>query len=368
MKDCDICFGPLSKVDKKYSCSNYKCDSNVCDECIEDLINYSEDSDLLPKCPIKECESIYILSNLKGLPNKVLDTYYSACLKNILKDHKDEVVNQINEKKILDKIRNERIIFLEKEYPLSISLVAKIAFKNKLSKLNKQKVKLKTNNSDELKQKCPGFTCSGFLNKNGVCILCDAVTCNVCKGVKNESHKCNKEDIETVTYMNKMVKCPGCFLPVLKSEGCDSITCSFCTTNFLYSTGEIGGHGSSNIQIKTIEIRKLSDEYKEWMDGDCMSLLLQLESIEPKPINENTIITPLKSYIENGDNDLIVGKKIARKMDEYFSLLNDYKLYQIDMQKIEKILIKHDIVELKNTLTDFIKRWNKVILILDTVN
>ncbi len=293
---CAICFCPFNKHEKKYTCVQKECKELTCLECISSLIKFSEKSDIIPKCPALDCKGIFTMSNIKDIPKSSLRLYASACFKYMMKDKGNTVKKRIQEAKVLAELRNERLQYLEKEYPKAISLVAKLTFKSKLRALDKQKSKIVNAQINKADRICINSTCNGFLDPNYVCMTCGTEFCNKCEEKVKPNHICKQEDLDSVNLVNSMIKCPGCKLPVFKNVGCDSITCSNCGANFKYSTGQLGGHGSSNMKLqKTLSIakkEKLSNTLEKIIDAQCLELLLELEALEPTVKSKDAILTP----------------------------------------------------------------------------
>ena len=240
---CLICFSPFEGNQVRYICVRKECDQSICQECLFSLITYSEESNVLPKCPSDKCSGIYTLADIPDIPKEYLQLYESACFKYIMKDQGDTVKRRMQEAKVLANIRDDRLKHLEKEYPKAISLIAKISFKSKLRALDKQKGKIVNAQVNKATRSCLNMVCNGFLDPNFVCMTCESEFCGNCDRKLGPNHECKQEDLDSVNIVNSMVKCPGCKLPVFKNEGCDSITCANCSTNFSYSTGQLGGHG-----------------------------------------------------------------------------------------------------------------------------
>lgn len=358
---CAVCFCPIEKNERSYSCVVIECNECVCEECMILLLKFSEGSGIIPKCPAEKCKGIYTLSNLKEMSQDDLSIYSSACFKYIMKDQGDVVKKRLQEIKILTDLRNERLKYLEQEYPKGILLTAKITFKDRLRSLDKQKSKLKSAQINKTNRNCMNVVCNGFLDPNFVCITCGTEFCNQCEVKITENHVCKQEDLDSVNIVNDMVKCPGCKLPVFKNEGCDSITCSNCNTNFEYSTGKLGGHGSSNAKLgKTISINKkerLSNIFEEHLNSECLELLLMFEALEPKIRTKDTILTPIKEYFSTNDSQL-AKKKIAIKIDKYYNYMAKNRHYHKLLIKIEeKIRNKEDLDDLKEYLDDVISKY-----------
>jgi hypothetical protein len=339
-QSCIVCFYPLNKKEKTYTCIKKECDVKTCSECINSLIEFSENNDTIPSCPGENCNAIFTLSDINDIPKAYLRLYASACFKHMMKSDGNVAKKRIQEAKILSDLRNERLKYLENEYPKAISLVAKITFKNKLRVLDKQKSKIAAAQLSKLTRICMNLTCNGFLDANFVCMTCDTEFCNKCeKRLLKAGHICKQEDLDSVNLVNNMVKCPGCKLPVFKNVGCDSITCSNCSTRFIYSTGEIGGHGSSNAKLqKKILIQKkerLSHVLKDKVNEKCIELLLIAEALEPRVKMKSALLTPLRDYFKNG-NAKLAGRRLAFKIDEYYNYLFRNKRYYKFMTNFEK--------------------------------
>lgn len=356
--DCVICFCPFEKNDRRYTCVEPDCKTDICKECLHALITFSESNELIPKCPSSKCHGIYIWSGIRDVPKDIQQLYYSACFKFMMKDQGDHVKKGLQEEKILSDIRNQRLMYLEKEYPLAISLVAKITFTNKLRHLDKQKAKIASAQVSKANKGCFNLVCNGFLDPNYVCMMCSTEFCRSCEKKLKTGHVCQQEDLDSVNLVNNMIKCPGCKLPVFKNEGCDSITCSNCSTNFQYSTGQVGGHGSSNAKLaKTLSIQKkekLSDIFAKQLDEDNMESLIKLEALEPSIRHKETILHPLKGYLKDHDREN-AGRQIAKKIDEYYTFKITYKRVHVALSKVEEKLVdKASPDELKITIRTLI--------------
>jgi len=88
--------------------------------------------------------------------------------------------------------------------------------------------------------KCPIDSCLGYLDSNSHCNACNKDICKKCNQEKIKDHKCKKEDIETVEYLQKNTKgCPKCGIRTSKVDGCDQMWCVDCKTAWNWSTGDI---------------------------------------------------------------------------------------------------------------------------------
>jgi len=340
MTECLVCFCDIEG--DSYGCADPKCHGETCDECIDSLINFSAENERIPTCIRSECNSYYTLSSLKGVPKETILKYNQSCLNFFLKDQGDLVQKKIEEEKILAKLRAERTQFINQEYPAAIALVASLTFKSKLRHLERQKSKLISKQLNSANRSCMLSTCNGFLDKNMVCLTCSTEFCQRCevKLIPNQPHQCKQEDLDSVNIVNDMVRCPKCKLPVFKDVGCDSITCSNCNTNFLYSTGKIGGHGSSNAKIKVNlnERKRISIAFRQKIPSSCMENILLIEASEPKPKSKDSLLVPIKDYYQNG-NQGKSGAKLARLFNVYLAKKYECRDYYTKIVELEKVIL-----------------------------
>jgi LSD1 subclass zinc finger protein len=199
--------------------------------------------------------------------------------------------------------------------------------------------------------------CIGKLDAANTCLLCLTKFCIKCDRAipQNTSHTCKPEDLESIDFIKSLIKCPECKVPVQRSDGCDSITCSNCQTRFNYITGERGGHGSHNAQIIIKQRRKLSDDLKGLLGIDEYKVLLNIESKEPPLKTDKSLVNSVKMYYEikdkleeNQEIDLetitSIGLKIARGLE--FLVTN-----QIHTKKFYNALAEIEYLNKNNQLT-----------------
>ena len=93
------------------------------------------------------------------------------------------------------------------------------------------------NVAKEFIRQCPNNTCKGFLSKNLYCELCHIHACANCHEIKNTTHICNPDTIETIKSMKNNTKpCPKCATLIFKIQGCDQMYCVQCHTAFSWNT------------------------------------------------------------------------------------------------------------------------------------
>ena len=183
---------------------------------------------------------------------------------------------------------------------------------------------------------CPNNDCRGYLsdideNNSRKCNLCNVELCESCNKIKEEEHKCNKDDIKTVKMIKKNTKpCPNpsCNVRIHKTEGCDQMWCVNCHTTFSWNTGKIKDgeviHNPEYIQyVKNIE-KKNKENVKNNVFGECNTDVLP--TIE---LINNTI---RQRYIRN---DIRLPIDIIR-IQKYMRYLNGLKLYYINCEKQDK--------------------------------
>jgi len=308
MTDCMICFSPIEKNDKVFKCGDPKCIARTCQECTIALINYSFGERLIPKCTSQHCQSYYLWSGLIGLPKEVQNQYAMCTLEYMLHDKGENVKKQVEQKKILDRLRLERKKFIEKTFPAAVALVCSITFASKIKTLERNRSKQIQEQMEASHRTCMNLYCNGHLtsepnnDKSGdstlKCMTCSTQFCSKCeKTLSADSiHKCQEADIESIKMIESMIHCPKCHLAVFKDVGCDSITCANCGEHFLYSTGQKGGHGSQNAKIVIRAQRQLlSHVYKDQMDHQQMELIRLIEILEPKAVSDASIYTILRT-------------------------------------------------------------------------
>jgi hypothetical protein len=333
--------------DESFTCVNPYCSIIICKDCLEYLITFSEKEKLLPKCPSKNCNYIFIYSTIiKNFSKNIINSYEQACFQFFLKENYDDLQNKIQEINLLKKIRTERIKFLKDTFPAAIYLTAVIAFKDKLKALDKKKTKKMNEIIKSSYKKCMNLTCKGTLNLDYKCIICDNTFCKKCEKCINNSetkqHICDPNNVLSISWINEQKKCPGCKLTVFKDQGCDSITCSNCNTNFEYSTGTIGGHGSSNtkLTVNVNEYKKLSNVYRDSISSNLLDEIIKLESTEPVEISTNYILVPLREYIKLNENFQKYAKDLSKRLE--LIILNKLKIieYQKKIVHMENIILK----------------------------
>jgi hypothetical protein len=87
---------------------------------------------------------------------------------------------------------------------------------------------------------CPTNICRGFLSTQYKCEQCQLSFCKYCHQQKLENHICHEDDVKTVQLLETNTKkCPKCYIPIFKIDGCPQMWCTECHTAFSWTTGNI---------------------------------------------------------------------------------------------------------------------------------
>ncbi len=360
---CALCFYSLETEEKKFPCGNPKCVNKICFDCFRHLIHYSYENKVLPSCPVQNCREIYLDSDLNGLNLSLKEKYRTACFDFFLKSDGDSIQKDILEREIIDKIRADKLQFLEKSFPPAVGLVSRVAFKQKLHKINEHKKELVHLKLTSNKKKCFFQSCNGFLDENDkiwVCFSCESRFCKKCEKEidvsRLERHHCNENDVQSLAIINGMIRCPGCDIPVFKNVGCDFITCSNCSTNFHYKTGEISNHGSTNVKIQLApEQRLLSALYRNELNEKTMELILLIESLRPPVVSKDIILRPIHRSLKNNNvtNRKNNEKELVYLLEKYTRYKYNARDYVQTISKIEKRFLSSSCSSL--TLEEFLR-------------
>ncbi len=368
--NCVLCFFVIGITDKSITCGNPSCSAAMCMDCFEHLIQYSCHEKVLPTCPSQSCKEIYLYIDVAKARKDLTEQHKRASFDSFLKLNEDSLQKKILEQAIIHKIRAEKVRFLEESFPPAVSLVARIAFKHKLHKINEAKKDLVHMKISSNKRRCFYQSCNGFLddqdNENSapklfVCMLCESNFCKFCEqDLSLDSqlvHQCREEDVQSLSLINGMVRCPGCNFPVFKDIGCDFITCSTCSTNFHYKTGEKTNHGSVNAKIQVApELRLLSILYASVLGQRSLEILLSIEAFRPETVSKNIILRPVFSYLKklnvNPDNRTKATHELelVRALDKYTLYKYSSKKYIQILSTIEKRLLASNMTPLETEM------------------
>jgi len=274
---CLICFCPIEGVHIK--CTDPRCLGSLCEECVTRFVNVAHSSGGQKLSCVQEgCHGEYDQVSLAGLPFSVLKTYREALLQYFSKEKKSEIDENLKHAQLVDTLRRQRMEFYTKNMPSAVLKVAKIAFVDKLKKVQKAEA---ARQAKGYRRICINIFCKGYLDEHMKCNQCSVAFCELCEEEKSAEHVCKEADKESVAFVKSIRKCPQCGTAIEKGEGCMAMTCAVCNTNFWYNTGEkseAGNHGKS-IPVLLTSFRQLNIEYA----GDLPSTLrLKLQELESK--------------------------------------------------------------------------------------
>lgn len=347
--ECNICF---CQIDNNFvKCYDKKCSAVICNECIISYMNFCTEQSTLPKCVSVNCGKTLLFRNINK-NNILADIYGKILVKYFEILFADQVKNIQGSKMYLEKYRKDRDEYIE-SLPKCIYIVAKAALSDKITKIEAQyKKKLKTSTKTTFRS-CIELYCDGILDDNFTCTKCGIIVCNKCKQKKNAEHTCKQEDIDSIEFVDSLIDCPKCHVKILKSWGCDMMTCSHCRTNFDYKTGKVTYHGNhkndekfemkdstitSRLGMKYPNLTAKFSQIEMYRPKYVKSITLSLlESKKNKPeqlcyiydrflidaLHNNTYIQMLKSIDELSDTNKLTDEildKIIGEMKTTFSL------------------------------------------------
>jgi len=386
---CVICFDDLT--DKVYSCCDRLCTGRICESCLIDLLNFSHNNNILPKCPLTACQAIFTLKQISTLDKSHIQKYMKTCVNALMSKDSDKVSKQKSYDELIENMRKQKFEFIENKFPPAIRLAAELCHKPKIRKVNTGNLKNAIDQVEKTKRLCMNTFCNGRINDNYECLSCLTRFCKMCEkrlgedeisATENDlvptfvdrrikkkrelvdrpynaklkvAHPCKPEDIASVAEIRKMIKCPQCNISVEKADGCNSITCANCQTNFDYLSGEkcvAGNHGKSKF-IKVLDKILPTISHKEFFEKnpEMMDIMVQIELLSPSS-PEDKMISLLKKHDQPGYD-----KKIALLLARQYTFQYQSKYYQSMINDIEKAIFEKTLsVERLQTLLNDLKK------------
>ena len=315
--ECCICFSNEDEDTDLNFIKCIKCDSNICQDCMSRYIEISSTKlNTLPTCPNK-CGCEYFYDTLKKF-DELIDSYI-VLLYNYLKNNpKFEIIVKESHKDIIEKIIKDKKQYIKKEFPKCVVKIINICMADKIKYIPKNSA---SKNTIINRKKCINSFCiKGLLILNSdedikeyECNHCKTIFCTDCEKEKKYGHLCKKDDIDSLKYLNNMKKCPECHIKVEKSEGCNTMTCTNCKTNFSYDTGlkmDYGNNHNANINLNDPESYKFSRLYNDIYDKKIIKFLYKIENKEPITYEKGK--TKLLKILE----DIINYEEEKKKKDE----------------------------------------------------
>lgn len=136
--NCIVCFEELQ--DTTIKCADINCLTFICVNCFNEYLNYCYESKTIPICLNPTCRCVILRKKLTGLlTTDNLQKYDDCFMLELCKNKEDTVSKKVENYIVIEKLRNERKVFIDTNFPIGISRVANIILKNKLLKLEKKK-------------------------------------------------------------------------------------------------------------------------------------------------------------------------------------------------------------------------------------
>lgn len=328
--ECLVCLESITS--HAIGCGDWLCRSVVCGPCFAHYLEIQAQEQTLPRCLAQHCRAYYLYSDI---PVPYRERYVQVCLPPLLKEESPDVQIQIQNQQILERLRQERKIFLRDHFPKAIAIVAEVVCGHRLRHLQKEKKE-----SETIKNKygrlCMNMFCNGFLNDQGICSLCESRFCPNCEQLMEGTHQCREEDLLSISLSHSLPQCPTCGLYVDKDNGCNQVMCGRCGTKFIYGSRELGGSGGHTQAVPVPERVKLSVAYRDQISSEIAQTLHLIETKEPKQPQPTAIRRIIKDMLLHPNINRNV--ELVKAMDEFYRVKYFYKRYQRLLVEIEKLL------------------------------
>jgi hypothetical protein len=199
-------------------------------------------------------------------------------------------------------------------------------------------------------KKCQVENCRGYLSSAWKCGQCETFSCSKCHKVKEkgneQSHECDKNDVETVMFLAKDTKeCPSCETPIHKISGCDLMWCPMCQKQFSWKKGIIVTGFNHN------------PHYYEYLrqqnNGEIERNPLDRGYNNPLTPNTETFQKLRIRYLNNKiseDEWKIVLKREQKKSEKHTEIHQILHMYIETLTDIFRLYVKEDTINLKEQL------------------
>lgn len=337
-KECVVCYERIIGQ-AEIRCQNPTCFAFICPDCLWEYLNIFVTENKIPVCPNRTCRTKYVLKDLPKT-SEWRELYTKCVLAELTATSGSEARGIIEQNQRLQQVRNKRLVTISSKFPIAISYLAQTVMVKKLRALEEGVVNKIKNESGVHRRFCMNLVCPGRLDQNFQCFACATRFCQDCEEKMEDNHRCKQEEIDSVNEKRNYIQCPQCHMSIVRSEGCDNMTCAHCGKMFNYVTGKEGGSGSHNSAIvKQKQKRLLSEVYGPQIKReDAMSLLLRIEGKAP-PVSDFDVVTKaLAAYIE-APSDLTANTVVAKHNKYYINTIKN-KLYQQIMNDLEAKMVK----------------------------
>ena len=337
--NCAICYDDLPE-NQNIRCSDKGCDVVLCLYCFGELLEFCLSESQMIFCPKKECSVHYHLQNI---PKALHSKYEDLCTNYLLHFTKSQVDEMNKYETVIQKLRNEKTNFINISFSPAIVKVLNIAYEKELKHVKKSNKavldKMLTG------RKCIGFMCRGIMeltNEGYLCGLCDTTFCKECEKPTKEFHSCKQDDVDSVKAISELVKCPTCKFPVIKSVGCNYITCAVCRTNFDYISGEKAAHGN-HTHDTPLSVREHNTLYELYADDyktkrEVLELFIEIDALMPTSTDVKILSKIIQKQKEK-EFDRKDKQILAKKYSQYLQSCMRSKIYR---KEVTKIKIAHE--------------------------
>lgn len=261
--ECSACFETVTPHDAiqclghaKYRVADNECRFTLCPDCFQDMQKLMTRERTLAVCP--NCKSLYP-PNMPGQHQNFVSWIESA---------NEKLLNVMNMRQILQNVVERRNQYLVSNFPLAVQTTVNIMYPKRLLSISaKQRqhivdMMVNCDNGHCIREYCRGGT---YVNKDTGrlrCFVCSCEQCIECKEEWKADHVCDPNVLKNLELLAEFIQCPGCLTRVQKSEGCNSMTCAKCNTNFTYNDGLKGGGGNhgQNKEIRKLDVKDILRE------------------------------------------------------------------------------------------------------------
>ena len=303
MSLCGIC---LAEEDTAVICPSNKCNSIICNLCFEEMMDFCLTEGKMICCTNNLCEQQYPKTTI---PDNLLEKYVRVTHNYLSKTHSDIIEEGKSYRAMVQTLQEEKKKFIQTKFPKAISLVVTVSYPHALNKISRNNEKL--TKASIQSRRCINFVCKGKMIQEKdlwKCLVCKGKFCFQCEMEYKMGHYCKESDVESVKAVQNMVKCPKCKCPAVKSQGCNSITCAVCRTNFDYLTGEhsISGNHTHDEALGLKEHVSLLEMYQNYND-ELKEILVEIDAKHPKI----PTLKPIISLLEKDANSEEITKKYS---------------------------------------------------------
>lgn len=257
MDECITCASKYTKTMRFKTICN-KCNFECCKQCISR--NIKSNGFYCGMC--KEEYSPIFISNIFSKP--VIKKKYMESMKDKLLEKELKLMTE-TKKKLLIKQKKEEITKLMEESIISIGLIVKPLYEQKLLNISSSCFK------DCFYPNCNGIMYKDDDEKYFKCEKCNKYGCEDCEDIceNTKDHICDIVKLKEVEDIKKDTKpCPNCGDYIFKVDGCSQIMCAKCKTFFDFNTGledkkDEPRHAKDYIELPNIFEKQIIGE-KRW--------------------------------------------------------------------------------------------------------